>query len=47
MHVIILPFSEESNNEVALKLLVKNLGEEVKIGDERSLKNNWNVGGVE
>jgi len=42
-HVIFLPFSEKPDNEVALKLLVKNLREEIEIRNECSLEDNRNV----
>ena len=46
-HVIILPFSEESNNEVASELSSQDLGEEIDVAHEGSLEDDWNVGGVE
>ena len=46
-HVIILPFSKESNNEVALELSSQDLGEEIDIAHKGGLKDDWNVGGVE
>lgn len=46
-HVVFLPLSEEGDEEVALELAVKNLGEEVKVGDKGSLEDNRDVGGVE
>ena len=42
-HVVFLPFSDERNEEVSFELSVEHLTEEVKIGNERSLKNNWDV----
>jgi len=41
--VIFLPLSEKTDEEVALKLLVEDLGEEVEVGNESSLKNDGNV----
>ena len=46
-HVIILPFSEESNNEVASELSSQDLGEEIDVAHEGSLEDDWDVGGVE
>jgi len=46
-HVIILPLSEKWNNEVTSELSSQDLGEEVNIGNESSLQNNWNVRSVE
>jgi len=46
-HVIILPLSEETDNEVASELSGEDLGEEVNVRDESGLKNDWDVGGVE
>lgn len=46
-HVVVLPFSKEADDEVASELSSENLGEEVNILDESSLKNDWDVGGVE
>ena len=47
MHVILLPFTKETDNEVALEFLVKNLREEIKVGYKCSLENNGDVGSVE
>lgn len=47
MHVIFLPFSEQADDEVALELLVQDLREEVKVGNESGLQDNGDVGGVE
>lgn len=46
-HVILLPLSKKRNDKVTLELFVKHLGEEIQVGDESSLENNWNVRGVE
>jgi len=46
-HIELLPFSKEAHEEVSLELAVKNLGEEVKVGDEGGLQDDWDVGGVE
>ena len=46
-HVKLLPLSEEADEEVALELAVEHLGEEVEVGDEGGLEDDWNVGGVE
>jgi len=46
-HVIILPLSEKWNDEVTSELSSQDLGEEVNIGNESSLQNNWNVRSVE
>ena len=45
-HVILLPFTDERNKKVAFELSVQHLTEEVEIGDECSLEDDWNVGGV-
>lgn len=47
LHVVLLPLSEERDEEVALEFAVKNLGEEVQVGDESCLQNDGNVAGVE
>ena len=46
-HVELLPLSEEAHEEVTLELAVENLGEEVQVGDEGGLEDDWDVGGVE
>ena len=46
-HVIVLPLSEETNNEVASELSSQDLGEEIDVGNEGTLENDWNVGSVE
>ena len=46
-HVVILPFSKERNDEVSSELSSKDLGEEVNVGNESSLQDNWDVRGVE
>lgn len=46
-HVIILPLSEETDDEIASELSGEDLGEEVDVGDKSSLENDWDVGGVE
>jgi len=46
-HVIVLPLSEESNDEVSPELAGKDLSEEVNVGNECSLQNDWDVGGIE
>lgn len=46
-HVIILPLSEEWNDEVTSEFSSQDLGEEINIGNESSLQNNWDVGSVE
>jgi len=46
-HVIVLPLSEESDNEVSSELTCKDLSEEVNVGNECSLQNDWDVGGIE
>ena len=42
-HVIILPFSEESNNKVASELSCEDLSEEVDVGHESGLQDDWDV----
>ena len=46
-HVIILPLSEKRNNKVTSEFSSQDLGEEVNVGNESCLQNNWNVGSVE
>lgn len=46
-HVVVLPFSKEANNEVSSELSGKDLSEEVDIGDECSLQDDWDVRSVE
>jgi hypothetical protein len=42
-HVVVLPLSEESNDEVSLELSSQDLGEEVDVGNESGLKDDWDV----
>lgn len=46
-HVIVLPLSEETNDEVSLKLSSQYLGEEINVGNESGLEDDWDVRGVE
>jgi len=46
-HVVVLPFSEESNDEVSSELTGKDLSEEVNVWNECGLQNDWNVWGIE
>ena len=46
-HVIVLPLSKESDQEITSESLGQNLGEEVDVADECSLQNNWDVRSVE
>ena len=46
-HVILLPLSEERHEEVTLELSVEHLTEEVEVGDESCLQNDWDVRSVE
>jgi hypothetical protein len=46
-HVILLPLSKQVHKEVSFELLGKDLREEVEVGDEGSLENDGDVGGVE
>jgi len=46
-HIVILPFSKETNNEVSSELSSEDLGEEVDVGNECSLEDDWDVGGIE
>ena len=46
-HVILLPLSKERHEEVTLELAVEHLTEEVEVGDESCLQNDWDVGSVE
>jgi len=46
-HVVVLPFSKESDDEVASELSSKNLGKEVDVGDESGLEDDWNIGSIE
>jgi len=47
LHVVFLPFAKEANENVSLELAVKDLREEVQIGDKGSLQNDGNVRSVE
>lgn len=42
-HVIVLPLTEESHNEVSSKLTGQDLGEEVNVRNEIRLKDDWDV----
>ena len=46
-HVVLLPFADEADEEVSSELAVKHLREEVKVGNEGSLENDWDVRCVE
>ena len=46
-HVIVLPLSKESDQEITSESLSQNLGEEVDVADECGLQNNWDVRSVE
>ena len=46
-HVIVLPLTQKTHDEVASELLGQNLGKEVNVGDEGRLQNDRDVGGVE
>lgn len=46
-HVVVLPLAQEANEEVALELAVKNLGEEVQVGDDSGLEDDGDVRGIE
>ena len=46
-HVIVLPLSEKTDNEVASELSSQDLGEEVDVRDESTLKDDGDVGSVE
>jgi hypothetical protein len=46
-HIVVLPLSEETDDEVASELSSQDLGEEVDVGDEGGLEDDWDVGGVE
>ena len=46
-HINFLPLSKEIDEEVSLKLFVKDLREEVEVGDQRSLQDDGDVGRVE
>lgn len=41
------PFTQETNEEVTVEISVKNLREEVKVGNKSSLEDNGHVGSVE
>ena len=45
--IVLGPLSKETNEEVALELAVEHLGQEVQVGDEGGLEDDWDVGGVE
>jgi hypothetical protein len=42
-HVIVLPLSKKTDNEVTSKLLGQNLSEEINVGDECTLQDDWDV----
>ena len=46
-HVIVLPFSKETNDEIASELSCQDLGEEIDVRDESTLEDDWNIGCVE
>ena len=46
-HVVLLPLANEANEEVSSELAVEHLGKEVKVGNEGSLENDWDVRCVE
>ena len=46
-HIIFLPLSDEAHEEVAFELAMEYLWEEVQVGNESSLEDDWDVGGVE
>ena len=47
LHVVLLPFSEEGDEEVALEFAMENLREEVQVRDEGGLQDNGDVRSVE
>lgn len=46
-HVVVLPLSEETDDEVATELAGEDLREEVDVGDEGALEDDGDVGSVE
>lgn len=46
-HVILLPLTQQGHDEVTLELFVEHLREEVQVGNEGGLEDNWDVRGVE
>lgn len=46
-HVEFLPLADELNEEIASELAVQDLTEEVQVGDDSCLQNDWDVGSVE
>ena len=46
-HIIVLPLSEETNDEVASELTCEDLSEEVDVRNKSGLKNDWDVRSVE
>ena len=46
-HIVVLPFTQETNDEISSELTSEDLSEEVDIRNESGLQNNWNVGSVE
>jgi hypothetical protein len=42
-HVVVLPLTKETNNEISSELACKNLSEEVNVGDKGGLQNDWDV----
>jgi hypothetical protein len=47
VNIGVSPLSEESNEVVSLVLSVEHSREEVEVGNESTLENNWDVGSVE
>jgi hypothetical protein len=46
-HIVLLPLAEEAHEEVSFKLAMQHLREEVQVGHEGGLQDDWDVGGVE
>jgi len=45
--IVLGPLAEEAHEEVTFELAVEHLGEEVEVGDEGGLQDDWDVGRVE
>jgi hypothetical protein len=46
-HIVVLPFTQETNNEVSSELTSEDLSEEVDVGNESGLQDDWDVRSVE
>ena len=46
-HIILLPFADKRHKVVSFELPVHDLTEEVEVGDEGRLQDDWDIRGVE